>query len=288
MSDAGMTLQLWLQHCATALEALAAVDPALDDVRLEARRLTADLLGCSVTTLLSRSTDLLTPAQSEILQQALARRLTGEPLAYITGRWWFWDIELEVAPCTLIPRPDTELLVEQTLALDLPDNARVLDLGTGTGAIALALAKAKPRWQLLGVDYSADAVALANRNKNSLQLSNCEFRQSDWYSAVGSELFDLIVSNPPYIDARDPHLSQGDVRFEPISALVAAEEGLADIRIICAGARGRLNANGWLWLEHGYQQAEAVQTILAAAGFSQVQSRRDYGNQWRITGGMLP
>lgn len=260
----------------------------MDDVRLEARRLTADLLGCSVTTLLSKSTDLLTPAQLQTLQQALARRLTGEPLAYITGRWWFWDIELEVTPCTLIPRPDTELLVEQALALDLPENARVLDLGTGTGAIALALAKAKPKWQLLGVDYSTDAVALASRNKNSLQLSNSEFRQSDWYSAVGSELFDLIVSNPPYIDARDPHLSQGDVRFEPLSALVAAEEGLADIRIICAGARSRLNPNGWLWLEHGYQQAEAVQAILTAAGFSQVQSRRDYGNQWRITGGMLP
>ena len=284
----GMTLQLWLQHSATALKALAAVDPALDDVRLEARRLTADVLGCSVTTLLSRSQDPLEPSELQTLQQALTRRLTGEPLAYITGRWWFWDIELEVAPCTLIPRPDTELLVEQALALDLPENARVLDLGTGTGAIALALAKAKPRWQLLGVDYSADAVALASRNKNSLQLSNCEFRQSDWYSATGPELYDLIVSNPPYIDAKDPHLSQGDVRFEPLSALVAADEGLADIHVICAGARSRLNSNGWLWLEHGYQQAEAVQAILTAAGFSQVQSRRDYGNQWRITGGMLP
>lgn len=288
MPDAGMTLQHWLQHSATALEALAAVDPALDDVRLEARRLTADVLGWSPTTLLSRSSDLLSAAQLQTLQQALARRLTGEPLAYITGRWWFWDIELEVAPCTLIPRPDTELLVEQALALDLSAHARVLDLGTGTGAIALALANAKPKWQLLGVDYSSDAVALASRNKNSLQLSNCEFRQSDWYSATGLDRFDLIVSNPPYIDAKDPHLSQGDVRFEPLSALVAEDEGLADIRIICAGARSRLNANGWLWLEHGYQQAEAVQAILIQAGFSQVQSRRDYGNQWRITGGMLP
>lgn len=288
MPDAGMTLQHWLQHSATALEALAAVDPALDDVRLEARRLTADVLGWSVTALVSRSSDLLSSAQLHRLQQALVRRLTGEPLAYITGRWWFWDIELEVAPCTLIPRPDTELLVEQALALHLPDNAQVLDLGTGTGAIALALAKARPDWQLLGVDYSADAVALASRNRDRLQLRNCEFRQSDWYSATGTALFDLIISNPPYIDAGDPHLSQGDVRFEPLSALVAADEGLADIRLICAGARGRLNTNGWLWLEHGYQQAEAVQAILIQAGFSQVQSRRDYGNQWRITGGMLP
>ncbi|WP_306522411.1 peptide chain release factor N(5)-glutamine methyltransferase [Rheinheimera sp.] len=288
MPQTGMTLQLWLQQSAIALETLAAVDPALDDVRLEARRLTADVLGWSVTTLLSRSADTLNAAQLQTLQQALARRLTGEPLAYITGRWWFWDIELEVAPCTLIPRPDTELLVEQALALDLPANARVLDLGSGTGAIALALAKARPNWQLLGVDYSADAVALANRNRDRLQLPNCSFLQSDWYSATGNSRFDLIISNPPYIDANDPHLAQGDVRFEPLSALVADDQGLADIRIICAGARDRLNPAGWLWLEHGYQQAQAVQAILTAAGFVQVQSRRDYGNQWRISGGLLP
>lgn len=288
MTDAGMTLQHWLQHSATALETLAAVDPALDDVRLEARRLTADVLGWSPTALLSRNTEVLSAAQLQTLQQALARRLTGEPLAYITGRWWFWDIELEVAPCTLIPRPDTELLVEQALALNLPDNARVLDLGTGTGAIALALAKARPKWQVLGVDYSAEAVALARRNCARLQLSNCEFRQSDWYSATGLERFDLIISNPPYIDATDPHLAQGDVRFEPLSALVAADNGLADIQLICHGANSRLNRNGWLWLEHGYQQAEAVQAILTKAGFVQVTSRRDYGNQWRISGGTLP
>lgn len=282
------TVQQWLLQAATELEVLALVDPALDDVRLEARRLTADVLGWSPTALLSRSTDVLSPAQLNTLQQALSRRLTGEPLAYITGRWWFWDLELEVAPCTLIPRPDTELLVEQALSLDLPANAKVLDLGTGTGAIALALAKAKPLWQLLGVDYSADAVALANRNRDRLQLPNCSFVQSDWYSATGTKLFDLIVSNPPYIDGKDPHLTQGDVRFEPLSALVAADQGLADIRLICQGARSRLKTNGWLWLEHGYQQADAVQAILHENGFVQVQSCRDYGNQWRISGGMLP
>lgn len=288
MPDAGMTVQQWLLHAGSALEALAAIDPALDDVRLEARRLTADVLDWTPTALLSRSMDVLNPLQIQQLQQALARRQTGEPLAYITRRWWFWDLELEVAPCTLIPRPDTELLVEQALSLELPAKAQVLDLGTGTGAIALALAKTKPDWQLLGVDYSADAVALAKRNCDRLQLTNCQFSQSDWYSATGQRRFDLIVSNPPYIDADDPHLTQGDVRFEPLTALVAADNGLADIRLICLGARSRLNGNGWLWLEHGYQQADAVQAILVEMGFVQVQSRRDYGNQWRISGGMLP
>jgi len=282
-----MTLEQWLQQASAALLPLAAQDEALTDVRLEARRLLGDVLDISPTALQIHLHDVLQPAQLSILADALKRRLTGEPLAYITGRWWFWDLELEVAPCTLIPRPDTELLVEQALSLHLPASARVLDLGTGTGAIALALAKAKPLWQLVAVDYNREAVALAQRNQQRLQLMNCQILQSDWFQAVKGQRFDLILSNPPYIDALDPHLQQGDVKFEPLSALVAPAAGLADLQHICQQAPAFLNQGGWLWLEHGYQQAEAVQQLLQEAGLVEVQSKRDYAGQWRISGGRL-
>ncbi|MFN6970867.1 MAG: peptide chain release factor N(5)-glutamine methyltransferase [Rheinheimera sp.] len=282
-----MTLEQWLQQASAALLPLAAQDEALTDVRLEARRLLGDVLDISPTALQIHLHDVLQPAQLSILADALKRRLTGEPLAYITGRWWFWDLELEVAPCTLIPRPDTELLVEQALSLHLPASARVLDLGTGTGAIALALAKAKPLWQLVAVDYNREAVALAQRNQQRLQLMNCQILQSDWFQAVKGQRFDLILSNPPDIDALDPHLQQGDVKFEPLSALVAPAAGLADLQHICQQAPAFLNQGGWLWLEHGYQQAEAVQQLLQEAGLVEVQSKRDYAGQWRISGGRL-
>lgn len=282
-----MTLEQWLQQASAALLPLAAQDEALTDVRLEARRLLGDVLDISPTALQIHLHDVLQPAQLSILADALKRRLTGEPLAYITGRWWFWDLELEVAPCTLIPRPDTELLVEQALSLHLPASARVLDLGTGTGAIALALAKAKPLWQLVAVDFNREAVALAQRNQQRLKLTNCQILHSDWFQAVKDQRFDLILSNPPYIDALDPHLQQGDVKFEPLSALVAPAAGLADLQHICQQAPAFLNQGGWLWLEHGYQQAEAVQQLLQEAGLVEVQSKRDYAGQWRISGGRL-
>jgi len=282
-----MTLEQWLQQASAALLPLAAQDEALTDVRLEARRLLGDVLDISPTALQIHLQDVLQPAQLSILADALQRRLTGEPLAYITGRWWFWDLELEVAPCTLIPRPDTELLVEQALSLHLPASARVLDLGTGTGAIALALAKAKPQWQLVAVDFNREAVALAQRNQQRLKLTNCQILHSDWFQAVKDQRFDLILSNPPYIDALDPHLQQGDVKFEPLSALVAPAAGLADLQHICQQAPAFLNQGGWLWLEHGYQQAEAVQQLLQEAGLVEVQSKRDYAGQWRISGGRL-
>ena len=279
------TLQQWLQRAALQLEQLAALDPHIHDVRLEARRLAGDLLDIAPTAIQLKMPEPLTTKELEQLEAALARRCKGEPLAYITGRWWFWDLELEVAPCTLIPRPDTELLVEQALELALPAAARVLDLGTGTGAIALSLAKTRPQWQVTAVDYSQDTVALAMRNCQRLGLRNCAIFQSDWFSKVANQQFDLIVSNPPYIDAADHNLSQGDVRFEPRSALVAPANGLADLAHICQQAPSYLAENGWIWLEHGYQQAEAVQQLLQEAGFQQVCSRQDYAGQWRITGG---
>ena len=164
--------------------------------------------------------------------------------------------------------------------------ALVTGASRGLGkAIALALAKTKPDWQLCAVDFNPDAVALALRNQQRLQLTNCQIRHSDWFSAVGGKRYDLIVSNPPYIDAQDPHLKQGDVKFEPLSALVAPDSGLADLQHICQQAPEFLTDGGWLWLEHGYQQAEAVQQLLLTAGFSEVSSRRDYAGQWRISGG---
>ena len=280
-----MLLRQWLQQAETALQALAQQDPHATDLAFEASRLWADVLDKNPASQRLYLDQPLSETELDRLNTALQRRAAGEPLAYITGRWWFWDLELEVAPCTLIPRPDTELLVEQALALSLPLDAKVLDLGTGTGAIALTLASQRPHWQVTAVDFSPDAVALAERNRSRLRLVNASVLQSDWYQAVAGIRFDLIISNPPYIDVADPHLQQGDVRHEPLSALVAADDGLADIRLICAQAPVHLEAGGWLWLEHGHQQHEAVQQILTDAGFNAVQSRRDYGGNWRISGG---
>lgn len=213
----------------------------------------------------------------------LERRRAGEPVAYILGHQGFWSLDLEVAPHTLIPRPDTELLVETALALLPATPLKALDLGTGTGAIALALASERGGWKVTGVDRIAEAVALAERNRQRLKLGNAEFRLSSWFDALAGERFGLIVSNPPYIAASDRHLGEGDVRFEPISALVAGADGLDDIRRIIDQAPQHLEAGGWLLLEHGYDQAEAVRGLLRAAGFAAVDSRRDLGGHERIS-----
>jgi len=218
----------------------------------------------------------------------LARRRAGEPVAYILGRQGFWSLDLEVAPATLIPRPDTELLVETALALLPATPAAVLDLGTGTGAIALALAAERPAWRLTGVDRVGEAVALAERNRRRLGLGNADFLQSDWFSALDGRRFDLIASNPPYIATDDPHLVLGDVRFEPASALVAGADGLDDIRLIVTQAPEHLESGGWLLLEHGFEQAAAVRELLNARGFFNAESRRDLGGHERISLGRLP
>lgn len=251
--------------------------------RLDAELLLAHALGQSRSYLRTWPEREPDAAQCAAFAALLERRRAGEPVAYLLGRQGFWSLDLEVAPHTLIPRPDTELLVETALALGPGGPARVLDLGTGTGAIALALACERPAWQVLGVDRVSEAVQLAERNRARLGLGNARFVESVWFSTLGGERFALIVGNPPYIAAADRHLSEGDVRFEPASALVAGEDGLDDIRRIVAEAPEHLEAGGWLLLEHGYDQAEAVRALFAARGFAAVESRRDLGGHQRIT-----
>jgi release factor glutamine methyltransferase len=257
--------------------------PDSPSAKLDAELLLAHVLGKPRSFLRTWPEQGVDAATAERFAALLARRRAGEPVAYLLGRQGFWSLELEVAPHTLIPRPDTELLVETALALCPGGPARVLDLGTGTGAIALALACERPAWQVLGVDRVPEAVLLAERNRERLKLGNARFAESIWFSTLGGERFRLIVGNPPYIAAEDPHLAQGDVRFEPASALVAGRDGLDDIRLIVDEAPAHLEPGGWLLLEHGYDQGDAVRRLFAARGFIAVESRRDLGGHERIT-----
>ena len=248
--------------------------------RLDAELLLAHVLGKPRSFLRTWPEHQPDAEQYAAFERLLQRRRAGEPVAYLLGRQGFWSLDLEVSPDTLIPRPDTELLVETALQLAPATPLEVLDLGTGTGAIALALAAERPAWRVTGVDRVDAAVALAARNGQRLGLSNARFQLSHWFDGLDEQRFALIVSNPPYIAAADRHLSEGDVRFEPASALVA---GADDIRSIIAQAPRHLLPGGWLLLEHGYDQAEAVRALLSAAGFTRVESRRDLGNHQRIS-----
>ena len=266
----------------------AAELPDSPTARLDAELLLAAALGKSRSYLHTWPEKIVSSEAALAFSQFLLRRRAGEPVAYILGQQGFWNLDLEVAPHTLIPRPDTELLVETALDLLPATPAKVLDLGTGSGAIALALASERAAWQVTAVDRVLEAVALAERNRQRLQLENVNVFTSHWFSALADQRFDLIISNPPYIAAGDVHLAEGDVRFEPESALVAGADGLDDIREIIAASVQHLNAGGWLMLEHGYDQASAARELLLAAGYAQVESRKDLGGHERITLGRLP
>jgi release factor glutamine methyltransferase len=256
-----------------------------DSARLDIELILCHVLQKNRTYLFTWPDKTLSPEQAEMFQIFFNRRKSGEPIAHILGQREFWSLPLAVNNSTLIPRPDTELLVEIVLELfagDVPQQKRsCLDLGAGTGAIVLAIASEKPDWQLVGVDKSADAVALAEQNRDQLHFSHVQIKQSDWFSAITAQQFDVIVSNPPYIDPQDPHLEQGDVRFEPRSALIADNKGLADIELIIQQSWNYLCEQAWLLLEHGYDQGQAVRELFAARGF--VETRTDLGGNERVT-----
>ena len=218
-------------------------------------------------------------------KKLLAQRREGVPVAYLTGEREFWSLQLAVSDATLIPRPETETLVSWALELALPNAASVLDLGTGSGAIALALASERPHWHVTALDVSEEALQVARGNAVRTRLTSVHFVQSDWYQAVTGQRFNALLANPPYIDGDDPHLALGDVRFEPRSALVSSDSGLEDLGRLVTGAPDQLLDGGWLLLEHGFEQANAVRVMLHDAGFSQVSTRRDMSGQQRITGG---
>lgn len=263
-----------------------ALDLTRDEARSEVQALLQDGLAVNRAYLLAHPERVLTEQEHAHYQAALQRRLQGEPLAYILGEREFFGLSFKVTPATLIPRPDTELLVELALArIPSQGTFRVLDLGTGSGAIGLSIAHARPDIEVTAVDASEAALAVARENARRLAVGNVHLLHSDWYAALTGQRYNLIVSNPPYIPAADGHLARGDLRFEPLSALAAGTDGLDDIRSIIDGASAHLKAAGWLLLEHGYDQAAAVRGLLDRAGFERVGSERDLAGIERVSSG---
>lgn len=281
-----MTIHAQLSEAQQLLIDALALDSR--EARLEARLLLQEVLRVNHAWLLSHDNEALDERSAAAFQSKLTRRLSGEPIAHILGRREFFGLDLKVTVDTLIPRPDTETLVEAALRLiphDSPCN--VLDLGTGTGAIALAIASRRPHAEVVAVDFSEAALQVAIGNADRLGIKNVSFLQSDWFSNLAGASFDIIVSNPPYIATEDIHLTQGDLRFEPLSALASGKDGLDDIRHIIASAPQHLNKGGWLLLEHGYDQAAQVANLMKQPGFFEIGHARDLTQIVRVTSGRL-
>ena len=265
-----------------------AIGLAQVEASLEVNLLLQHLLQVNRAWLISHDRDVLTDDQQQDFYALLQRRLAGEPIAYILGSREFYGLPLKVTPATLIPRPDTETLVEtafQKIPVDAPLN--ILDLGTGTGAVALAIAKHRPTCHVIGVEASAEALVVAIENAQNLDLKNLSLIKSNWFSDLAPEKFDVIVSNPPYIAEADCHLTQGDLRFEPRSALASGVDGLDDIRLIIQDTPKYLKPNGWLMLEHGFDQAHSVAALLKEHGFSQIDHAQDLAGILRVTFGSI-
>jgi release factor glutamine methyltransferase len=267
------------------LQLSAKLQPTSDSPQLDCELLLCHVLDVDRTWLRTWPEKQVSSAQKSLFISLLDQRFEGMPIAYLVGSRGFWSMDLKVSSDTLIPRPETELLIEIALNLNLPRHSCGLDLGTGTGAIALALASERQDMQWIAVDSQSGAVELAQANCDHQQLANVTIFQSSWFDALKAtnNTFDLIVSNPPYIAANDPHLVVGDVRFEPSAALVSGADGLDDIKIIISQSSAYLNTNGWLVIEHGYNQGQAVRDLMCAAGFSKVATQQDYNHLDRVT-----
>jgi release factor glutamine methyltransferase len=270
-------------------EAAAMLADASPAPRLDAELLLAHALGQARSHLRAYPEKPLDARTLEAFRALVTARRRGEPIAYLTSKREFWSLELKVTPATLIPRHETELLVELALERIPPDATwEILDLGTGSGAIALALASERPRCRIVATDRSATALAVAEENAADLRITNVEFLEGDWFMPVAERCFRLIVSNPPYVPERDPHLAAGDLRYEPRAALAAGPQGLDDLRRIIGAASGHLEPGSWLLLEHGHEQGEAVRALLVARGFEGAVTFKDLAGQDRVGGGVWP
>ena len=270
----------------TIKQALHMAKHALNDhesAQIDSELLLAYAIGRDRTYLYTWPEKQLSSSVQTLFEELLERRVLGEPVAYLIGTRDFWSFTLRVNRHVLIPRPETELLVETALSLLGEGAQRVVDLGTGSGAIALAIAHERPDCQVLATDFSAQALLLAEENALQLEIQNIEFKQGSWYATVEQACFNMIVSNPPYIAPNDPHLGQGDLRFEPATALSAEDAGMADIHEIISAAPAYLAENGWLLLEHGYDQGQRARQLLQQYGFCQVQTLADINGCDRVS-----
>lgn len=254
--------------------------------RIDAEIILCDVLNCNTAHLKAWPEKNLSAGQTQQFHQLIEQRASGSPVAYLIGKREFWSLDLDVTLATLIPRPETETLIEFVLEhFEHQKETRLVDLGTGSGAIALAIASERPDWIITATDISEDALAVAKQNADKHHIKNINFRLSHWFDALQGQSFDIIISNPPYVAENDPHLSTGDVRFEPSAALASGAAGMDDIKTITTEAPQYLNNNGWLILEHGYDQKKQVFDCLKLAGFESIIQKHDLSNQPRMTAG---